>query len=253
MSKKERTKRQEARERGELKKRLLTYSVAAGAALIGAQAANAGIVYSGPLSVDFGYQQVTMEGTHPDVVVNGFTWNSTYAGIHYMERGLQVSAGYWSNGSTSFDANVRFHATMKTVTFTYYSSSDVAQRPFAVALSQSATMGPSQTLGAYEWAVPLYMENKYGQWGDWAVDGQKSHLGIKLEAEGGGDLYGWMEIERVDKLNGRVLGWAYDDSGAAIHIGDTGEGGAPVPEPSGLALLAAGAAGVTAFRRKRTE
>ena len=54
-------------------------------------------------------------------------------------------------------------------------------------------------------------------------------------------------------MNGRLLGWAYEDSGAAIHIGDTGEDSAAIPEPGGLALLAAGAAGVMTLRRKRAQ
>jgi hypothetical protein len=45
-----------------------------------------------------------------------------------------------------------------------------------------------------------------------------------------------------DKIT--VIDWAYEDSGAAIHAG-------AVPEPSSLALLAAGAAGVSAFRRRK--
>jgi len=52
-----------------------------------------------------------------------------------------------------------------------------------------------------------------------------------------------------DKLT--VIDWAYDDSGAPIHVGDTGGTGGTAPEPSSLALLAAGALGLAAFRRRK--
>ena len=46
----------------------------------------------------------------------------------------------------------------------------------------------------------------------------------------------------ADKVT--VVDWAYENSGAAIKAGD-------VPEPSALALLAAGAVGIGAFRRRK--
>jgi len=45
----------------------------------------------------------------------------------------------------------------------------------------------------------------------------------------------------ADKVT--VIDWAYDDSGGQIHV--------PVPAP--LALLAAGAAGLAAFRRRKSQ
>jgi len=62
---------------------------------------------------------------------------------------------------------------------------------------------------------------------------------IRLHAENTGGL--------VDKLT--AIDWAYEDSGATIAAGATGSSGVPVP-PS-LALLATGAIGVAAMRRRR--
>ena len=98
-------------------------------------------------------------------------------------------------------------------------------------------------------ANPARNWNAYGTWGSWTQDGQAGYLGLRFALEGGGHAYGWAKIERVSSGNARLLGWAYEDSGRSIHITGTGE--APVPEPSGLSLLALGAAGVTAMRKKR--
>ncbi|MGA2774032.1 MAG: PEP-CTERM sorting domain-containing protein [Bryobacteraceae bacterium] len=72
---------------------------------------------------------------------------------------------------------------------------------------------------------------------------------------GSGNLYGWAYFyQTVDDRTGPdvdILGVAYDDSGAFIAAGDTGNSG--VPEPSTMALtgLAALALGATGLRRWR--
>ncbi len=77
--------------------------------------------------------------------------------------------------------------------------------------------------------------------------GQERYLGVSFEFEGDRH-FGWIGI-RVDQLNrlsGEITGYAFETiSGRPIRAGQI------VPEPSSLALLAAGAGGLLALRSAR--
>lgn len=70
---------------------------------------------------------------------------------------------------------------------------------------------------------------------------------------GGNPVYGWAQISipasnSID--NAVITAWAYDSGGGTMKLGSLVA--TPVPEPSGIALLAAGAAGgVACFHRVR--
>ena len=213
------------KERGKLKKRMVGYSLAAGGP------AAAGIVYSGPLSLDFGathgWHDVTLEGSQTDMRLRGYSYGAGWF-LAY------VYGSEWLQG--------------REVTVTSSEGDGSVGLKLASRLSESASVGPSVT-GTTVNGICIYY-NQYVSTGDWTQDGQTGYIGFRFDLEGGGQAYAWGLIERLDIANGRLLGWAYQNDGTAIHVGDSGS--APVPEPGGLGLLALGAAGVMGLRRKRS-
>ena len=83
--------------------------------------------------------------------------------------------------------------------------------------------------------------------------GQTGYIGFRFDPNGVAGVqtwYGWMRISVGSNVsptsNGNVIDWAYDNTGAGIQAG-------VVPEPSSIALLAMGAAGLLALRRCRAK
>jgi hypothetical protein len=99
-------------------------------------------------------------------------------------------------------------------------------------------------------------------YGNWPAPSSTGFAGVKF-TEGGQPHYGWVRLEYSAWPDGSpvsitAIDWAYNDvAGAPIRAGQTSDesGSSLVPEPSGkaLALLAAGAMGVLAWRKRRRE
>ena len=76
--------------------------------------------------------------------------------------------------------------------------------------------------------------------------------GIKI-ADSGTDIFAWLRFSITNDANGlpvdiTLIDWAYEDTGASIIAGATTS---PVPLPGSLGLLAMGASGLAAFRRRK--
>lgn len=89
---------------------------------------------------------------------------------------------------------------------------------------------------------------------------QTGFAGIGIHTAGGSDFYGWVRLEFMDSPRGpdkvEAIDYAINNvAGASINAGQVAPPLSGVPEPStpALALLAAGAAGVLALRRRRTH
>jgi len=92
----------------------------------------------------------------------------------------------------------------------------------------------------------------FGQWGNNTTP--TGYAGLKIN-DGSTDIYAWLRfnVEHNGKglpVNITLLDWAYEDTGASILAGQMPSA---VPLPGSLGLLAMGATGLAAFRRRKTS
>ena len=211
--------------------KLIAYSAVAGAALAVAPNAFATIVHSldgrsfgeghVPASID-----LTMEGSNAEFWLTGNSYYSSgqsgTAFIFYIDRkdDINKTASVWGAGG-------------------YY------VKPIATgAFIGQSTNTPDKSKGRFCSGVDFISTEFTSYNGSWTQDGQASYVGVSFDKEAGGKVYGWIKIERLTRASGKIIDWAYEDDGTKIPAG-------ALPEPAtGLALLALGAAGIAAYRRK---
>lgn len=197
--------------------RMLAYSLAAGASAIAAgTTADAAIVYSGIQNIaigQFGSQNLNLDGdAYSDILLK----NYVFGGGNYQGAYVNFFPG-------------------KVVGF--FSGFGYASALSAGSLIDSAAVagGPFQASLAYGANNPNAQFNN-------ATD---AYIGLAFPINAA-THYGWIRVD-IDNAAGTfvIKDWAYDDvAGQGIEAG-------AVPEPGALSLLAVGASGVLAMRRRR--
>lgn len=140
------------------------------------------------------------------------------------------------------------------------SSSPTAGTADVGKLAAGTLIGPSSTLVGQTGVTPHFVFMNDATTGDWVPAGT-GFMGVQFTdptTNGGNPVYGWVQISKTVAGEPPVGGpdgitfvdWAYDNTGSAIAAGDTGA--SPVPEPTTLALMAAGAVGIL-VRRGRVK
>jgi len=86
---------------------------------------------------------------------------------------------------------------------------------------------------------------------------QRGFIGLRFSFDGGVNRhYGWADITVNPDFSITLHGFAFEScANESIHVGSTSGGAtccaAPIPEPHSAALVALGAAGLLAYRRRR--
>ncbi len=186
------------------------------------------------------------DSTGADFVLNTLTKNSKFFGGKGKSKAF--NSGFSSGAST-----------VAVTSDTFYEAE----------LTLGTTIGASSTFGNNYMHVETNSSNTSYP-GSWAV-GDRGYLGLEISVTAPGamtatTLYGWADVSLnsmppvpPDEVMGKAVGpnaaadgyftlygFAYDDSGNPIDAGE-------IPEPGTMALLIAGAAGVTVLRRRRAR
>lgn len=208
--------------------RHVAYSMAAGAAACTtggmATQAEAAVSYSGIYNIDIA--QFNSQNLDLDLYLGGdvVLKNYVFGGGNYQGASINYAPGQLVISNASFP---------------YYVSALSAGDTI-----DGATVGPTFS-GSMAYGVNANSEFD-------STPSGGAFIGLSFPAGAFGTLYGWIRVD-IDNQAGtfNIRDWAYEDSGAGILAGDTGNGF--VPEPGALGLLAAGSAGLLSLRRRRDE
>ena len=169
----------------------------------------------------------------------------TNGSIKYFQNLNEVVTGWFFLNVDGVGANdVYFYAQPGSVArVTDLSLASVVRETAAANAVNFATGAEIKTTAGNKWAgaiTTMDLNNNFRPGG--------GYLGIKLGDSGGN--FGWVYLDTFTATSFRVASYAYNTAGGSINAGQTET---PVPEPStvALALLASGAAGVMASRRKK--
>lgn len=237
---------------------IAAYAAAVGAGLVVSGTADAGIIYSGVQNISVTIDHSAKPGKYAGGTFKNYMATSSAKSVDLNGDGandISLKASF-SAARTYYGlhTNYRGNGRVNALNGAFLGSGT------ALNLVSGVNIGPGGNFNALDGGRTRY-QTKYGSgaFGNFK-SGTTGFLGIKFNND-----YGWIRL-RLDDLGANqpfggtlgdgypdkvtVLDWAYNDSGAAINAGQT-RSASSVPEPSSLALLAAGAAGLAAFRRRR--
>jgi len=235
------------------------FATAAGAALAMSNVAEATVLYSGAQNLTFGLtdgnaastnasRDIDLDGDgNVDVTVNlehrtsggvsaGFSGVTNLGGGAFLQVGVpgnQLISGFSAN-SFGFARKLSSGQTIGPIaTFPGSSTDLIAQGQFAAAGFSNGSLTGSTLADPGAWALS-----------------SSAFAGVRFQ-RAGSDQFGWIRLHFADTTNNgladtaTIVDWAWEStSGKSIQAGNA-------PEPAPLALLAAGALGIGAFRRKK--
>ena len=199
-----------------LKRRLLTYSAAAGAVLTMANPASAAIQYSGPKDIS-----VNKSTPHQFIDLNGdgitdfdFPVFSVYLPPSIINRGVAV-AGY----ATGNDALV-----------------SAGSQPYRLGFGEMISSG-AQGGWLYGWLNGQFTSNGTVSYELGNFLNHSGYMGVRFGINGN-THYGWIAYEGTGYAEGKISGWAYEDvADTAIAAGDTGTTPIPTLNQWGIIFL----------------
>ncbi len=198
------------------------------AVMMTATKAEAGVVYSGPLNINVPTTNI-FGGIYLDLTKPGTSFIPTTSGAGPAE-GLNTVLPGW---------DVNFYKGSTALRWWYnsgvYGVYNAAHH--VAALGSGVMVDASSALGTWQTMTPEFT-------------GTTAFMGVQFPDDANNLRFGWIRITggATAGIPATIVDWAYDDSGAGIL---TGAG--IIPEPSSLALgcLAAGAAGLAAWRKRK--